>query len=252
VSYSTVLPGENSTSVLSASTQTPAFIANYVNIPLVDYSVDYDEFGDNQVVQNRFYPGLKLQQATERLQQFFYSQGHEVQTLKGGEITILQARKETTITNLTGLSSALTVRFVPENSGVRVEIGVSKWIEKAAVGIVGLAVFWPLIVTSAIGAYNQQKLTLDVWRLLDDVAGVTSTSDTGGGGWSSWVPGYKPGSWSEDITCASCGAVLPAGVGFCAKCGANLKKTNNCSACGVKNQQGSRFCNGCGAKLESD
>jgi hypothetical protein len=226
-------------------------IANYANISLVDYSVDYDQIGDNQVIQNRFYPGMKLDRATERLQQFFYSQGHEVQVLKGGEITIIQSRKETTITNLTGLSSALTVRFVPESNGIRVEVGVSKWIEKAAVGIVGLAVFWPLIVTSVIGVYNQQKLIQDVWRVMDDVAGVTSSSDTGHGAWST-VAGYKPGSWSEDVTCASCGAVLPAGVGFCARCGANLQKAHNCAACGVKNQPGARFCNGCGAKLESD
>ncbi len=201
------------------------------------------------MVQNRYYPGLKVATAAERLQQLFASQGHEVQVLKGGEITIIQSRKESTLTNLTGLSSALTVRFVPESAGIRVEVGVTKWIEKAAVGIVGLAVFWPLIVTSVVGIYNQQKLIQDVWRTLDDAAGVTSTSDTGYGSWSS-VAGYKPGSWSEDITCASCGAVLPAGVGFCARCGADLHKTPTCSGCGVKNQPGARFCSGCGAKLE--
>jgi hypothetical protein len=198
------------------------------------------------VTQNRFYPGLKIKDAVERLRQFFTAQGHETQVLSSNDITIVQAKKESTITNLTGLSSALTVRFVPEGGGTRVEVGISKWIDKAAVGIVGLAVFWPLIVTSAIGFYNQQKLIEDVWRILDDQVGINTPEP---GAWTG-AGGYRPGAWAEDVTCASCGAVLPAGVGFCARCGADLKQTPVCAACGVKNQPGARFCSGCGERLQ--
>jgi len=197
-------------------------------------------------MQSRFYPTLNVTTAVERMRQFFGSEGHDIQVLAGGDITIIQARKETTLTNLTGLSSALTIRFAPDGSGVRVEAGVTKWMDKAAVGVVGLAVpmLWPLMATAAYGAYNQHKLIQDIWRILDDLAGIGGA----GGGWTS-PANYKPGSWAEDVTCASCGSNLPAGVSFCARCGADLTKPRTCAACGVQNRPGARFCTGCGEKV---
>ena len=51
---------------------------------------------------------------------------------------VLQARKSSTLRDLTGLSAALTIKITPEAGGTRVEIGMQKWFDKAAVAAVAL------------------------------------------------------------------------------------------------------------------
>jgi len=192
-------------------------------------------------VQSRFYAGTDFNPdaVLRELQQFFAMQEHEVQTLQVGSSTVLQARKGSTLTNITGLSSALTVRISPEADGYRVEVGMSEWLDKAAVGVIGYALFWPLIATAAFGFYKQHKLTEDTWRVIE--ANVTRNQSY-----------YRPpsaSSWSGTAVCASCGAPLPQGAAFCSKCGASVAEAPVCPQCGVTNQLGARFCSGCGAKL---
>ena len=55
--------------------------------------------------------------------------------------TVLQARKSSTLRDLTGLSAALTIKITPEAGGTRVEIGMQKWADKAAVAAVAVAAF---------------------------------------------------------------------------------------------------------------
>ncbi len=51
------------------------------------------------------------------------------------------------------------------------------------------------------------------------------------------------------IDCAHCGHANPAGVRFCAACGASAAAQVHCPTCNQLNPLGDRFCTGCGAPL---
>jgi hypothetical protein len=85
-------------------------------------------------MDSRYYPSVEIDvaQLTTELRSLFDSE-YEVQTFQVSTTSIVQARKSNTLRDLTGLSSALTIKVTPESGGTRVEIGMQKWFDKAAV-----------------------------------------------------------------------------------------------------------------------
>ena len=147
---------------------------------------------------------------------------------------VLQARKSSTLLDLTGLSSALTIKVTPEHGGTRVEIGMQKWFDKAAVAAVAMVVFPPLLALPALGAYWQHKLTEDAWKIIE--AHIARKA-------GDYVP-PMPGR------CGTCGAVNATGSAFCATCGADLRVGLTCESCGtVQRDTSARYCNRCGKPL---
>jgi len=120
-------------------------------------------------MDSRFYQGVKtdvdLLIAELRL---LLDSDYEVQTMKLGDTHVLQARKSSTFLDITGLSSALTIKITPEQNGTRVEMGMQKWLDKAAVAAVAFFVFPPLLALPAIGAYGQHKITENAWRTIEN------------------------------------------------------------------------------------
>src|SRR5678816_1997983 len=113
-------------------------------------------------MDSRYYPGVEadIPQLHAELRNIFDSD-YEVQAFQVSTTSVIQARKSSTLRDLTGLSSALTIKVTPESAGTRVEIGMQKWFDKAAVAAVGAVfVFPPLLALAALGAYWQYKLCL--------------------------------------------------------------------------------------------
>lgn len=191
-------------------------------------------------MESRFYPGVQADpaQLTRELRVLFDNDtAFEVQTMQVSTTAVIQARKTSTLRDLTGLSAALTIKLTPEHGGTRVEIGMQKWLDKAAVAVV--AVFLSaglLLALPALGAYWQYKLTEDAWKIIE-----AHIARKAGG----YVP-PMPGS------CGTCGAVVTSGSAFCSGCGANLRVEHTCASCGTKQKDPSaRFCNRCGKPLTS-
>ena len=187
-------------------------------------------------MDSRYYANVEadLQQLTAELRTLFDSD-YEVQTMQVSSTTVVQARKSNTLRDLTGLSSALTIKITPEAGGTRVEIGMQKWFDKAAVAAVGAIVFAPLLALAALGAYWQYKLTEDAWKIIEDHIARKA------GGYVPPLPGR----------CGTCGAANIAGSDFCSSCGATLK-ISSCPSCGAaQKDQSARFCNRCGKPLSS-
>src|ERR1051326_1104517 len=138
---------------------------------------------------------LRTDQLLAELENFFASQGHQVQILpiNGGQV--LQAQKETTFSALTGQSSALTIKVIQDAYGTRAEIGSSKWIDKAAVGVIGYVILPPLILIPIIGMYNQYKLGEDAWRIIDSFVARAQAQGQGQGSYQSQYQGQQ-GQWS--------------------------------------------------------
>ena len=186
-------------------------------------------------MDSRYYPSVEadVPKLTTQLRTLFDSE-YEVQSFQVSTTSILQARKSNTLRDLTGLSSALTIKVTPETGGTRVEIGMQKWFDKAAVAAVGAIVFMPLLALAALGAYWQYKLTEDAWKIIEDHIARKA------GGYIPPLPGR----------CGTCGAANIAGSDFCSACGANLKIGNSCRSCGAPQKDSlARFCNRCGKSL---
>src|SRR5215211_2611517 len=189
-------------------------------------------------MDSRYYPGVEAD-ATQLVAELrnLFDADYEVQTMQVSTTAVLQARKTSTLRDLTGLSAALTIKVTPEHGGTRVEIGMQKWLDKAAVAAV--AVFLSaglLLALPALGAYWQYRLTEDAWKITEG-----HVARKAGG----YVP-PMPGS------CGTCGSVVTSGSAFCSGCGANLRVEHTCASCGAKQKDSAaRFCNRCGKPLTS-
>src|SRR6266498_3225221 len=121
-------------------------------------------------MDSRYYPGVEadVSRLVAELRNIF-DQDYEVQTMHVSSTTIVQARKSSTLRDLTGLSAALTIRVTPEAGGTRVEIGMQKWLDKAAVAAVALILSAGLLMAlPALGAYWQYRLTEDAWKIIEE------------------------------------------------------------------------------------
>jgi hypothetical protein len=136
--------------------------------------------------------------------------------------------------DLTGLSAALTIKVTPEAGGTRVEIGMQKWLDKAAIAALAVLLSAGLLAAlPALGAYWQYKVTEDAWKVVEDHIARKA------GGYVPPLPGR----------CGSCGAANTIDAGFCGTCGASFKAMS-CASCGaVPKDATARFCNQCGKPL---
>lgn len=187
-------------------------------------------------MDNRYYPGVEVD-VTSLLAELrnLFDSDYEVQTMQVAQTAVLQARKSSTLRDLTGLSSALTIKITPEHGGTRVEIGMQKWFDKAAVAAVAVILSSGLLLAlPALGAYWQYKLTEDAWKVIE--ANIARQA----GGYVPPMPGR----------CGNCGAAASADSAFCSVCGANMRVSLTCSSCGAQQRDASaRFCNRCGKPL---
>src|ERR1051325_3887252 len=186
-------------------------------------------------MESRYYPGVEadvIKLMTEL--RSLFDEDFEIQTMQVSSTAVLQARKSSTLRDMTGMSAAHTIKVTPETGGTRVEIGMQKWFDKAAVAAVAFAVLPVLLALPALGAYWQYKLTEDTWKIIE--AHIARKA----GGYVPPLPGR----------CGTCGAANIAGSDYCSSCGANLKVSQSCPSCGApQKDSGARFCNRCGKPL---
>ena len=189
-------------------------------------------------MDSRYYPGVEADVPRLLVElRHLFDGDYEVQSMQVSTTSVLQARKSNTLRDLTGLSAALTIKITPEAGGTRVEIGMQKWFDKAAVAAVAILLSAGLLVAlPALGAYWQYKITEDSWKIIEDHIARQA------GGYVPPLPGR----------CGTCGAANTSGAAFCSGCGANLRVGLTCPSCGAAQRESSaRFCNRCGKPLAS-
>lgn len=209
---------------------------------------------------------LRIDQLLAELENYFRMQGHQVQVIPVAGGQVLQALKESTLSVITGQSSALTIKVIPNPNGTLVEIGASKWIDKAAAGVIGYVLLPPLILFPIIGMYNQFRLSEEAWRIIDSFASRAQAARNSPYS-APYTPGYTPGGWSGNTApppwadqapsntgqnCHNCNSWLAPGATFCSGCGTQVATMSApiCRKCGTTNLRGARFCSSCGEKFE--
>src|SRR5690242_8427726 len=120
----------------------------------------------------RFYQSeeIDLERLAFDLENMYRLQGYDVQHAGTRDQMIVQLKKGGDLVALIGLQAALTVIIQRMGGGTVAMIGQQKWMDKAAVGAVGLVfapVLWPLMLTSGAGAIRQASLGNQVLNTLD-------------------------------------------------------------------------------------
>ena len=119
----------------------------------------------------RFYSSdtLNIEQLATDLEKFFRAQGYQTQQIGNDEQVMVQLKKGGDFEALIGMQAALTITLQHSSGGVMAACGQQKWIDKAAMGVVGFAipVLWPLMFTAGIGAVRQVGLANQVMTVLD-------------------------------------------------------------------------------------
>jgi hypothetical protein len=119
----------------------------------------------------RFYTSdtLNIEQLATDLERFLRGQGYQTQQIGNNEQMMVQLKKGGDFEALIGMQASLTVTIQRSSGGVMVAVGRQKWIDKAAIGVVGWAVpaLWPLMFTAGFGAARQVALANEVLSILD-------------------------------------------------------------------------------------
>lgn len=155
-----------------------------------------------------------LEELASAVKDFLSEKGMETQLLciKDNEYTVQAKDKDNYLRKIASMDKACTVLLKVSNGLLEVETGQNKWIDKAAGAAIGWFVFWPVLVTSAYGAYKQHQLPKEINEFIETYLGA------------SVIKSDEFYSDSQEISfCENCGEKITNGAMFCHKCGNKIK-----------------------------
>lgn len=235
----------------------------------------------------RFYNSeeIDLEKVATDLENMFRAQGYETQQVGTRDQLMVQLKKGGELAALVGLQTALTLTLQKTNGGVVAMIGQQKWVDKAAVGAVGLVaapfipILWPLMITAGAGAIKQVNLGNQVMNAVD---GLIRQQDPGiqigplpgtlapqfqqywapppqqyvpttpvytppTPVYTPPTPVYTPPAPAKP-RCPSCNTSYEPGDTYCSGCGRTLTPPKTlCPNCKAELKPGVAFCPKCGA-----
>jgi hypothetical protein len=221
----------------------------------------------------RFYNSeeIDLQRLANDLENMYRMQGFEVQQIGNKDQMMVQLKKGGDLVMLIGLQAALSVILQHTAGGTIAMIGQQKWLDKAAVGAVGLVaapVLWPLMITAGAGAVRQASLGNQVLNVVDGLIRQQYPRVQVGPVpvqimpqlQQQWappssvpvyvpsVPQYVPSTARGTSRCPDCNTPYEEGDTFCSGCGRSLApKKTLCPNCKAEIKPGVAFCPSCGA-----
>ncbi len=72
--------------------------------------------------------------------------------------TLIQIEKRGTWRKFVGMSTALNIIFQQVNNSINIEICKEKWVDKALTATASIVLFWPLVVSTGMGSWEQMKM----------------------------------------------------------------------------------------------
>ncbi len=232
----------------------------------------------------RFYNSeeIDFEKLAVDLQNMFRMQGYEVQHFGNNDQMMVQLKKGGDLIALIGLQTALSVTFQRTSGGSAALVGQQKWVDKAAVGAVGLIAFpilWPLMITAGAGAVKQAALSSQVLGTIDNLVMQQVPGTHAGPMPGTLVPqfqqywGAPPPQYTQQAPayvpntpvytppmpvytpptpakprCPTCNTNYEPGDTFCSGCGRALTPPKRvCTSCKTEVKPGVAFCPSCGA-----
>ncbi len=230
----------------------------------------------------RFYSSeeIDIDRLGNDLVNVYMAQGYQTQQIGNKDQTLVQLKKGGDLEALVGLQAAVSLTIQRTTGGVLAMIGQQKWLDKAAVGTVGIVAFpilWPLALTAGAGALRQASLGNQVLNVVDGLVRQQRPNVQVGPipaqlipqvqrQWSpppySQVPAYVPPAQivtsqpapqqalpaPTTLRCPNCNTPYGAGDTFCSGCGHSLTPQKSyCANCHAELKPGASFCPNCGA-----
>src|SRR5579885_1473344 len=205
----------------------------------------------------------------------YLAQGYQAQQIGSKDQILVQLKKGGDFEAIIGMQAALSLTLQRTAGGVLALIGQQRWIDKAAVGAVGivaLPVLWPLALTAGVGALRQASLGNQVLNMVDGLVRQQQPNVQVGPipvhlmpqvqqQWApppyGSAPAYtppptytppQPPPAPAKLRCSSCNTPYEAGDTFCSGCGRSLTPARQqCPSCQAELKPGASFCQKCGA-----
>ena len=236
----------------------------------------------------RFYNSeeIDIQRLANELENMYRAQNYQVQQIGNEDQIMVQLKKGSDFEAIIGLQAALTVIIQRSGGGVLAMIGQQKWMDKAAVGAVGLIaapVLWPLMITAGAGAIRQASLGNQVLNAVDNLVRQQNPGIMIGPVpvqimpqlQQRWAPPpqYLPSGQSVVVSlpppqptvtysppppvsprtrmhCPSCNTPFEPGDTFCTGCGRSLVPPKTyCPNCNAEVKDNAAFCPKCGSSV---
>ncbi len=228
----------------------------------------------------RFYNSedIDIERLASDLVSAYQSQGYKAQQIGNRDQVLVQIKKGGDFEAILGMQAVLSVTIQRTSGGVLALIGQQRWVDKAAVGAVGIAVLpllWPLAVTAGVGAIRQASLGNQVLNMVDGLVRQQRPGVSGGPvpsqfapqvqrQWEALPPPQAPISYylpsgqsmssqpgpqaaSGQLRCVQCNTPYEPGDTFCSGCGRPLTARKvHCPNCNSELKQGLSFCSKCG------
>jgi hypothetical protein len=121
---------------------------------------------ESRIYQTR---DLDFQKIGDSLVTEYQEKGFEAQHFGDSNLSIVQLKKENTLRSITGLNKALGISFQRTGDETLVQVGAQDWVDQIAVGAIGLILFYPLLITAAVGAVQQRNVVHDVLDSIDQL-----------------------------------------------------------------------------------
>lgn len=103
----------------------------------------------------------------------YLGQGYQAQQMGNKDQMLVQLKKGGDFEAILGMQAAVSLTIQRTTGGVLAMIGQQRWLDKAAVGAIGLVGFpilWPLTLTAGAGALRQASLGNQVLNVVDGLA----------------------------------------------------------------------------------
>ncbi len=231
----------------------------------------------------RFYNSedIDIERLSNDLVNVFASQGYQAQQIGNKDQMLLQLKKGGDFEAIIGMQAAVSLTLQRTAGGVLAMIGQQRWIDKAAVGAVGIVAFpvlWPLALTAGVGTLRQASLGNQVLNMVDGLVRQQRPNIMAGPvpmqllphvqqQWApppyAQTPTYTPPPQTivspapmqaisappqQALRCPNCNTPYQSGDTFCSGCGRSLAPQKEyCPNCNAELKPGTSFCAKCGA-----
>lgn len=215
----------------------------------------------------RFYNSddIDVEQLALDLVKAYQAQGYNAQQIGDKNQMLVQLKKGGDFEAILGMQAALTVSIQRTAGGVLAMIGRQRWIDKAAVGaigIAGIAFLWPLAVTAGVGAFRQASLANQALNMVDGLVrqqrpgliGGTIPSNLLPQAQQQWLPLPAPSTPtyvpSQPVSPEPMYVPpSPPRIVNALPSPPPVSSPYRCAHCNTPYEQGDTFCTGCGRSL---
>lgn len=235
----------------------------------------------------RFYNSedIDIERLANDLVGAYQVQGYQAQQIGNKDQVLVQLKKGGDFEAIIGMQAALSLTLQRTTGGVLAMVGQQRWLDKAAVGAVGivaLPVLWPLALTAGVGALRQASLGNQVLNMVDGLVRQQRPGIQAGPipyqimpqiqqqalppatpvympPTPTYIPSQPqpipqpipvppPPAPQAQLRCPHCNTPYESGDTFCTGCGRSLTPPRlYCSNCNSELKQGTSFCPKCGA-----